>query len=192
MNGDSVTTFVQTQLGGGVPALSISPETLLIMFAILKFVLLSATIFFIGHIAYLIYKIGEVKGSASLYAEALGRKKAAPIRSDVFITGWDAIMRRMSTMQEAEYKLAIIEADKLFDELLKGMGYKGKDMGERLQQITPERLSNISAIWKSHKVRNFISHDTQYHLTFSEAQWVIKNYEDAFIEMRALPSRRTT
>ena len=187
---DNFTSFIETQIGAGVPALALSPETLFVLFAIVKFILLSATIFFIIHIAYLLFKIGEVKGNLSLYAEAMGRKKVQ-VQKEIFTAGWSAIIQRMNTMREAEYKMAIIEADKLFDELLKNMGYKGKDMGERLQQITPEHLSNISAIWKSHKVRNFISHDTQYHLTFSEAQWVIKNYEDAFIEMGVLvPSRQ--
>lgn len=182
---DSVTSFVQTQFGSGVPALSIAPETLLIMFMVVKFILLSAMIFFIAHIGYMLYKIGGIKEDLSLYAEAMNRKKAS-IQKESFVVAWNGIMRRMSTAQEAEYKMAIIEADKLFDELLKGMGYAGKDMGERLQQITPEHLSNISAIWKSHKVRNFISHDTKYHLTFSEAQWVVKNYENAFVEMGVL------
>jgi len=185
MNDNAITTFVQTQISGGVPAFPISVETLFIVFLIMKFIFLSATIFFIAHIVYMLYKVGEVKGSLSLYAEAIHRKKDL-VHKDIFIEGWGAIMQRMSTMKEAEYKMAIIEADKLFDELLKTMGYKGKDMGERLQQITPEHLSSISAVWKSHKVRNFISHDTRYHLTFSEAQQVVKNYEDAFVEMQVL------
>lgn len=185
---ENFTSFLQTQFGSGVPALHISAGTLFVIFLLAKFIFLSATIFFIAHIAYMIYKMGEVKESLSLYTEAL-KRQATPIQKDVFVLAWSGIMQRMSTTREAEYKMAIIEADKLFDELLQKMGYKGKDMGERLQQITPEQLSNISAIWKSHKVRNFISHDTQYHLTFSEAQWVVKNYEDAFIEMQVLPAQ---
>lgn len=185
MNDNAITSFVETQLSTGVPALSISPETLLAAFAILKFIALAATIFFLAHIAYMIIKIGEVKGSVSLYAEAFSKKKVS-VQKEMFVVAWNTIVQRMATMREAEYKLAIIEADKLFDELLKSMGYKGKDMGERLQQVTPDQLSNISAIWRSHKVRNFISHDTKYHLTFSEAQQAVKNYEDAFVELGVL------
>lgn len=181
---DAFIEFVQTNLGPGAAAF-VSSEAVIVAFMIVKFIFLSATIFFLAHIAYMLNKMGEIKGNLSLYAEALGRK-AVPIQKDTFVVAWSIIMRRMSTTREAEYKMAIIEADKLFDDLLQKMGYKGEDMGERLQQITPEQLSNISAIWKSHKVRNLISHDTQYHLSFSDAQWVIKNYEDAFVELQVL------
>lgn len=182
-----IPSSVQTQLGsaGDSAAVFVSSENGMLLFLIIKFVFFAFSLFFVIHIIYLLYKTGNVKKEFELYSEALKRKKEFVVK-DTFVVAWHNIETRMSTMHEAEYKLAIIEADKLFDDLLQKMAYKGKDMGDRLKQITTEQLSSINAIWKCHKIRNLISHDVNYHLTFSEAQWVIQMYEDAFIELGVL------
>ena len=154
-------------------------------FLAFKFIFVALTIFFIIHIVYLILKLGAVKEKKEFYRE-LWTRRAAPIRKDEFAARWSKIKDRMAKMDEAEYKLAIIEADKLFDELLRRMMYKGKDMGERLQQITSEQLSNINAVWESHKARNMLSHDISYHINYSDAERIIQNYEDAFRELEIL------
>jgi len=154
-------------------------------FLAFKFIFVALTIFFIIHIVYLILKLGAVKEKKEFYRE-LWTRKAAPIKKDEFVARWAKIKERMAKMEEAEYKLAIIEADKLFDELLRRMMYKGKDMGERLQQITSEQLSNINAVWESHKARNMLSHDINYHINYSDAERIIQNYKDAFRELEIL------
>ena len=182
-----IPSSVQTQLGSAgesAAAFAVS-ESGILLFLFIKFIFFAVSIFFVIHIIYLLHKTGNIRKELALFGESV-KRKAMPIAKDMFVMAWHGIEARMRTMQEAEYKLAIIEADKLFDDLLQKMAYKGKDMGERLKQITPEQLSSISAIWKCHKVRNLISHDVNYHLTFSEAQWVIQMYEDAFIELGVL------
>ena len=182
-----IPSSVQSQFGsaGDTAAAFVSSESGILIFLFIKFVFIALTLFFIMHIIYLLHKTGSIRKEFELYRESFERK-AEPVVKDTFVVAWHNIEARMRTMQEAEYKLAIIEADKLFDDLLQKMAYKGKDMGDRLKQITTEQLSSINAIWKCHKVRNLISHDVKYHLTFSEAQWVIQMYEDAFIELGVL------
>ena len=182
-----IPSSVQTQLGsaGESAAAFASSESGILLFLFIKFVFIALSLFFVMHIIYLLHKTGSIRKELELFGESV-KRKAVPIAKDTFVMAWHGIEARMRTMQEAEYKLAIIEADKLFDDLLQKMKYKGKDMGERLKQITTEQLSNINAIWKCHKVRNLISHDVSYHLAFSEAQWVIQIYEDAFIELGVL------
>ncbi|MBI5912819.1 hypothetical protein HY839_00030 [Candidatus Azambacteria bacterium] len=178
---------VQTQLesAGDSAAAFVGSESGMLLFLLIKFVFFALTLFFIMHIIYLLHKTGNIRKELNLLGESV-KRKAVPVAKDTFVVAWHGIEARMRTMQEAEYKLAIIEADKLFDDLLQKMAYKGKDMGDRLKQITTEQLSNVNAIWKCHKIRNLISHDVNYHLTYSEAQWVIQIYEDAFIELGVL------
>ena len=99
---------------------------------------------------------------------------------------WQLILNRMQRRDEANLKLAVIEADKLFDTILMHMGYKGKDMGERLEQMTVAQLSCIDDVWLAHKVRNRIVHEPEHHITMSEAESAIVAYEKAFKELQVL------
>jgi hypothetical protein len=56
------------------------------------------------------------------------------------------------------WPLAIINADKLLDEVLKKRHYKGKTMGERL--VSAQRmLTNNDGVWFGHKLRNRVVHE---------------------------------
>jgi hypothetical protein len=99
---------------------------------------------------------------------------------------WLGIQGRMAKGDEANTKLAIIEADKMFDKLLYFMGYHEKDMGEKLKQMTSAQLPNLDDIWLAHKVRNRIVHEPDHHLTRSEAESAILAYEKAFKEFEVL------
>lgn len=99
---------------------------------------------------------------------------------------WQIILTRMKRKDEANMKLAVIEADKLFDTLLQHMGYQGKDMSERLEKLTPVQLSNLEDIWLAHKVRNRIVHEPEHHITLSEAESAIAAFEKAFKELQVL------
>lgn len=99
---------------------------------------------------------------------------------------WQMVLRRMAKGDEANMKLAVIEADRLLDVLLKHMRLPGNDMGERLQQLTPVQLSNLDDIWAAHKIRNSIVHDADNHLTRDQAESAIAAYEKAFKEWEVL------
>ena len=151
----------------------------------LKFIFVVVSFFLFLHSIYLLRRIGMIGDKVAFYKEALG-KKLPPLRKDELQVAWASVQARMSAMREADWKLAIIEADKLLDEVFKRMGYKGKDMGERLKQMTQDQLSTLNDVWKAHKARNLLSHDMTYHISFSEAQWVIQTYEDTLKELQIL------
>lgn len=90
---------------------------------------------------------------------------------------WGRISKRLESDQEAEYKLAVIEADSLLDEILERMGYKGETMGDRLKQLNSTILPNIEQIWEAHKIRNNIVHDPDYRLSLNQAKRILANYE---------------
>lgn len=152
---------------------------------IIKAVFFAFSIFFILHGIYLLSKLNLVKEKLDFYSDAFTRKKA-PLHKDAFLLEWEKIKNRMATMRESEYKLAIIEGDTLFDTLLQKMDYRGKDMNARLSQITPAQLSSVQGVWDSHKVRNLLAHDMNYQISFSDAQRIIQNYEQAFRELGIL------
>ena len=100
-------------------------------------------------------------------AKELVPPKAAVSASDA---RWVEIEKHISSTREAEWKFAVIEADKLVDELLKGAGFQGDTMGERLMNIQPGQLTTLQGLWEAHKIRNRLVHDTNYFLRYTEAK----------------------
>lgn len=82
-----------------------------------------------------------------------------------------------------DWKLAIIEADIILDEVLKQRGYSGNSLGERLKSISPSQLESLNSAWEAHKVRNRIAHDgADFVLTKRMVQETVANYQRVFAE----------
>ena len=99
---------------------------------------------------------------------------------------WQKIKQRLEKDWASESKLAIIEADKLLDGMLKRMGYGGESLGERLKQLEEKMLPNIEQIWEAHKIRNNLVHDPDYKLSLNEAKKAIDTYDQTFKHLEAL------
>lgn len=93
---------------------------------------------------------------------------------------WAKVLKRLETGKEADYKLAVIEADGLLNDILKKMGYKGETMAKILEQLDATILSNIEQIWEVHKIRNKIVHDPDYGLSLEQARKILGIYEKTF------------
>ena len=87
---------------------------------------------------------------------------------------------------EAEAKLAIIEADKILDNVLERMGYRGENLIERLKQVDEKILPNFEEIQLAHKIRDDIVHDPDYKLAIDHAKIVMEAYEEALRKLEAL------
>lgn len=96
---------------------------------------------------------------------------------------WQRIMRRLDMGNEAEYKLAIIEADSLLDEMLKRMRLAGETVDERLQKISPFMIANLEDLESAHQIRNSVVYDPDYRLGLSEARRVLLVYQKTFEEL---------
>lgn len=99
---------------------------------------------------------------------------------------WKKIKKRLEFVSEPEAKLAIIEADSLLDKVLKEKGYAGESLGERLDRLTSDILSNLEAVREAHKIHSNIIHDPSYRLSFNEAKRVISIYEEALSDLQAI------
>jgi hypothetical protein len=76
---------------------------------------------------------------------------------------------------EAQWSVAVIEADKLFDRIMKSMALPGQDFGERLKFLTLSR-PELKFIWPAHLVRNRFVHEANYELTRREATDALKAF----------------
>ena len=50
---------------------------------------------------------------------------------------WEEILRHLSSFREGEWKFAIVEADKLVNDVLKDAGFEGDSIGENLKILLP-------------------------------------------------------
>ena len=92
---------------------------------------------------------------------------------------WNKIAKRLEADEESEYRLAIIEAEALFDKALTKLDYKGDNFLEKLEQLDKSTLPNIKDVHRAHKIRNDIVHDPDYKLTLDQAKEVLAIYEKA-------------
>ncbi|HMO77935.1 MAG TPA: hypothetical protein PKA42_03480 [Candidatus Paceibacterota bacterium] len=94
------------------------------------------------------------------------------------------MIEHSSSDNPTDWKLAIIEADIILDEMLKDAGYGGASLGERLKSISPNHLQSLDDAWQAHKVRNQIAHGgADFILTQRLAQDTIKQYRRVFYEL---------
>jgi hypothetical protein len=99
---------------------------------------------------------------------------------------WEKITDRLKTANEAEYKLAIIEADNLLENVLKRLGYSGETFGDKLKAIGATLLPNLNEVIQAHQVRDKIVYDPDYLLTLDEAKETLKIYEEALRNLDAI------
>ena len=72
-------------------------------------------------------------------------------------------------VRKSTWKEAVIQADKLLDEMLKKRHFRGKTMGERLVAAQHE-LSANEQVWYSHKLKNKLDSDPRFELTKNEVK----------------------
>ncbi|MEK7580288.1 MAG: hypothetical protein AAB465_01595 [Patescibacteria group bacterium] len=108
------------------------------------------------------------------------QKRSAKLDKDLIIKKWEEI-EGMSLGNDASAKLAILEADKLIDGVLKIMSFGGSTMGERLKAAC-YRYPDLTDVWEAHKIRNLIAHEN-YQLYPKTAARAINIFYHALKEL---------
>ncbi len=169
---NDVTSFItSSEIAGTVAGIS---SYLKIIFIVLTLVILGCVIFLLLKNTWLKRRLLEDIVEFTAY-RPFGAKKT--------FKQWARIIKRLEVGGEAEYKLAVIEADSLLNDVLQKMGYEGETIGERLEQLDSTTLPNIDQIREVHKTRNNIVHNPDYNLTLDEAKKILAIYEKTFRDL---------
>ncbi len=92
---------------------------------------------------------------------------------------WDKVKERLSSGNASQYKVAIIEADAIVEELLGGIGYHGENMGQKLEQVGELHLDDHrETLIEVHKLRNRIVHEADFEIDREIAGEAIDVYEN--------------
>ena len=95
------------------------------------------------------------------------------------------IENRLNRENPASWSVAIIDGDKLLDKALIEMGASGKTMGDRLKKIG-DKLTNLDAVWRAHKLRNKIAHENDLEVSYKQALNALTIYKQALKDLGAI------
>ncbi len=143
----------------------------------------------IGGVLSVIFLVGvflNVAGFARL------RKKQLSEMIEAFLTGipeernsrWEKIKKCFDSDNISDWKIGILQADNLIDDILKRAGLKGDTLGERLLKVKPYMLASLPDLFRAHLVRNRVVHEgNTFELTKEKSLEVINAYEKALKEL---------
>lgn len=98
---------------------------------------------------------------------------------------WQEIEEMLNRPGEMNYKLAVMEADKLLDFVLKSMSMSGNDMGQRIR-FASFKYRRLKKVWWAHVLRNQLVHEATFSLDHATARRAIKTFERALRELGAI------
>lgn len=128
------------------------------------------------------YKIIQLRRREITALADFFKKEEMP---EVRLNRWDEIQKRSDSENSADWKMAIIEADSLMDEIFQNIGYKGENLGERIKSVEPSDFDNLQNIWEAHKTRNRIAHEgDKFELKKEEAKNTLEKYKKALKELK--------
>lgn len=159
----------------------------------IKIILAVLSIFFIFVITYCIIRLFEIRKRehehlqheieeyAQKHAE---QEKEKWEKGGNFVNKkWGNVLQYLFSENPGDWKLAIIEADLMLEELMDQLGFKGENLGEKLKSANQDTFRSLSPAWEVHIIRNKIAHEGQeFELSQHEAKRVIALYEQIFRE----------
>lgn len=131
-------------------------------------------------IIYVVIRIRQIRKEEK---EELGKIIVAKGTEEKKKEKWNKLVDLASSENESDWRLAIIEADTMLDDMVDVMGYEGEGLGEKLKQIERSDFNTLDKAWEAHKIRNTIAHaGSDYVLTKREVRRVIDLYKQVFEE----------
>lgn len=100
---------------------------------------------------------------------------------------WEEVLKHVSSENPSDWKLAVLEADGILDELTFALKLPGDTLGERLKNAVPGDFKTLNDAWEGHKVRNQVAHEgLSFVLTKREARAAIEHFERVFKEFKLI------
>ena len=122
--------------------------------------------------------------SVILLARRRNIKKAAKKPAGTFQERWQRDVQRLCG-KSGTWPLAVANADKLLDEVLKKRRLKGKTMGERLVSAQ-RRLSDNDSVWLGHKLANKIMQEDTVELKKEDVMSALRGFRQAMKDLGVL------
>ncbi|MDO5480201.1 MAG: hypothetical protein Q4F58_00815 [Candidatus Saccharibacteria bacterium] len=126
-----------------------------------------------------------IVGVMILVAMMMTKKRSYHFNKEKYQTRFLAIENGLNKNNSATFMKTVIDGDKLLDKAMVEMGIPGKTMGDRLKH-SKEKFSDINAVWRAHKLRNALAHESDLEITYRQAQVAMAIYKKALKELGAI------
>jgi hypothetical protein len=168
---------IQTQVASSATA--VSQNFMSVYFAhlgALEFISVIICILLFVFLVYIGVHTGWIENRVDRVRDVVLRTDMSKQRAQA---SWNVIQEHFFKGDENDLKVAIMDADKLLNEALRGAGVLGTQLGDRLKKLRPGQLPNIDDVWQAHKVRNQIAHEPGFALKRDLAERALNIYEKA-------------
>jgi len=96
---------------------------------------------------------------------------------------WQKVLDYMNSDKPSDWRLAVLEADVMLEELLNSLKLHGDSVGEMLKSADRNEFSTLDDAWEAHKVRNSVAHSTEsFQLNERETHRAVALFEKVFKE----------
>ena len=100
---------------------------------------------------------------------------------------WERVLEHLNSDNPNDWRLAVLEADIILDDIVETMYLPGETLGERLKSVERSDFQTIDQAWEAHKMRNKLAHEGgDYVLTQREAKRIVGLYKQVFEEFHAI------
>lgn len=144
----------------------------------------AVSLLMVAGIVYCVLRIVQIRRTESLRFSAAAHPVLSKDVSRAQLR-WNRILEQAYSENEQNWRLAILEADILLNELFDVLGYRGETMADKMKQADRSKFNTIDLAWEAHLVRNAIAHEgSMRELTLREVKRVIALYERVFKEFQ--------
>lgn len=143
------------------------------------------TLFMIYVIVYSHIRLKQLsKSEEDKFHAAKAAAAVASVSPDTSLNEkWAKVQTHINSNNPSDWRLAILEADIMLDEMLDKLGYQGDSLGEKLKSVDRSEFLTIDQAWEAHKIRNRIAHEgADFKLNEREAKTAIDLYRKVFEE----------
>jgi hypothetical protein len=100
---------------------------------------------------------------------------------------WHYILTLAESPNESDWRVAIMEADSMLEDVLRDRGLSGTTLSELLEGAKESGYRSIQDAWDAHIIRNKIAHEgADFPLSQVEVRRVIKMFQNFFEELEVI------
>ena len=99
---------------------------------------------------------------------------------------WQTVEGHLSSHLENDWKIALLEADRIVNQVLDISGLKGENFREKVENANSNQIEQREDLLRAHEVRNAIIRDHGYVLSSEQAQETIEIFKTFLNHWEAL------